>query len=261
MTFFTPYKYIKTLPKVEPERIIIELNISIENPKLSRLVSGVFIFGGVSLLLSQIVFPSISFRAEAPLAKPVVFNDFVTHSENLETKESLVLGDLDESFAFTELQWRERNSPPTAIPTIPREFYLTITKLGIENATVETNSINPDPSKSLGHFRGSALPGEIGNTFIYGHSILPWFFNPKNYKTIFSTLPDLEERDLITISYNEKILNYIVEKKETLLPEKANPLDPISPPELKRSYLTLMTCVPPGLETNRLLVIARLVED
>src|SRR5256884_2553325 len=50
------------------------------------------------------------------------------------------------------------------------EFSLTIPKLKINKAIVEVDS--NDLSKNLAQLPGSALPGEKGNLFVSGHSII-----------------------------------------------------------------------------------------
>jgi sortase A len=146
------------------------------------------------------------------------------------------------------------------ITPTPEYFYLSIPKLGIKNALVEANSDNLNPVNSIGHYPGTELPGERGNAFIFGHSVLPWFFNPKNYKTIFSTLPELEINDEIIITINGKELTYTVESKEELPPDKVQPLGEIKPAYLNESTIVLMTCSPPGTKLKRLLVNAVLVK-
>ena len=97
-----------------------------------------------------------------------------------------------------------------------------------------------------------------GNAFIYGHSVLPWFFNPKNYKTIFSTLGDLENGDEVLITYNNKQLKYRVEKKVVMAPEDVKPLDEWKPKYLNDSTISLMTCWPAGTKSKRLIVMGTL---
>jgi len=65
-------------------------------------------------------------------------------------------------------------------------YTASIPSLSIKNATVSIGG--EDLSQNLIQYPGTALPGKIGNTVIFGHSVLPQFFNPKNYLSIFSTL-------------------------------------------------------------------------
>ncbi|MBI4039405.1 sortase [Candidatus Daviesbacteria bacterium] len=132
-------------------------------------------------------------------------------------------------------------------------FVISIPKLKIGSAQVNVNAQTFDTA--LAHLPGSALPGERGNSVIVGHSALPQFFNSENYKTIFSTLPDLEIGDEIVATIAGTTYRYAVEKSEVVKPEQISALIPPS----QDRYLTLLTCVPPGLRSDRLLVKASLV--
>ena len=68
-------------------------------------------------------------------------------------------------------------------------FTISIPKLGIDNASVAIGG--EDLSDNLIQYPGTALPGKKGNAVIFGHSVLPQYFNPSNYLSIFSTLPDI----------------------------------------------------------------------
>jgi|SRR3989344_1690791 len=136
----------------------------------------------------------------------------------------------------------------------PKEFYLTIPKLKIEKAHVLVDTLVF--TNNLSHFPGSALPGDIGNSFITGHSILPQFNNPKDYNAIFTKLPTLEVGDEIFVEVLGKTLKYVVQYSKVIDPKDISVLAPIS---AKGRNLTLMTCVPPGLSTKRLVVISSLI--
>lgn len=162
------------------------------------------------------------------------------------------------SFAFKELVQRETSSSGMISVAIPKYFYLSIPKLKIDNATIETNSKNLSPDTMLGHYSQTALPGEKGNVFVYGHSAFPIFYNPKDFRTIFSKLPELKIGDTFFLTYNEKIYNYEVIKKIILKPEEVSVYDS-NPARIygEVKTVTLFTCVPPGAKTYRLLVIAK----
>lgn len=172
------------------------------------------------------------------------------------------------AFEFNELTPRETSSSGSRIlanarsgmtgEVIPKYFYLSIPKLKIDNATIETNSKNLSPDSMLGHYSQTALPGEKGNVFVYGHSALPIFYNPKDYKTIFSKLPELKIGDTFFLTYDTRIYNYEVIKKIILKPEEVSVYDS-NPARIygEVKTVTLFTCVPPGAKTYRILVIAK----
>src|SRR5579859_3770741 len=132
-------------------------------------------------------------------------------------------------------------------------YKLSIPRLGIQNATVSLGG--EDLSQNLIQYPGTAVPGQIGNAVIFGHSVLPSFYDPKDYLTIFSTLPTLVNGDIISINYNGITYKYQVEEKYEVEPTDVQILSQ----DESDSFLSLVTCVPPGLQTRRLIVKARIV--
>lgn len=212
----------------------------------SKILSGLLMAVGFMILGTQVIIPLIFFKTQDAISKPI---------------SSSVLGVAAgfTDFEFSELKNTDDNlsdSYKDSYSNIPKYFYLTIPKLGIKDALIESESDNLSPENSLGHYKGSALPGKTGNSFIYGHSVLPWFFNPKNYKTIFSTLDYLEIGDELQIKYNNKEYGYKVESKEILHPDNVDPLGEFKPKYLNAHTVTLMTCHPAGTRSKRLLIRA-----
>lgn len=150
--------------------------------------------------------------------------------------------------------WFPSVAIPTSVETSKVGFYtISIPKLKIDRAIVAIGG--EDLSKNLVQYPGTALPGKNGNAVIFGHSILPIFYNPKNYMAIFSTLPTLKEGDDIFVEYDGVSYSYVVEELFEIYPSdieilEQNPAD---------SFLTLVTCTPPGDPRNpkRLIVRAR----
>lgn len=140
------------------------------------------------------------------------------------------------------------------IPLNVKNYTISIPKLNIEKATV--NIGGEDLSKSLIQYPGTAYPGKIGNSVIFGHSILPIFYDPKNYLAIFSTLPTLKKGDEVIVNYDGITYRYLVEDLFEVLPSDISVLEQRS----DNSYLTLVTCTPPGhpLKPRRLIVRAKL---
>jgi len=201
---------------------------------------------GFLILGTQVVLPLIFFKTQNIISRPI---------------RSSVLGLATgfNDFEYKELKNSQENTTNNVL-NIPDYFTISIPELKIFDALVQTNSTNLSPETSLGHYKGSALPGQTGNAFIYGHSVLPWFFNPNNYRTIFSTLDNLKDGDEFVINFNNKELKYKVESKTILDPSKVDPLAEFKPKYLNESTVTLMTCYPAGTRAKRLLVNAVLVE-
>lgn len=138
-------------------------------------------------------------------------------------------------------------------------YLLTIPKLKIKDATVTLGSIdlNMDLKKSLIQYPQTTLPGQLGNTVVFGHSVLPQFFNSKSYLTMFSTLYLLEQGDEIYINYNNEKYKYIVNEMFEVKPTDFSVLEQ----RFDQKLLTLITCSPPGTYLRRLIIKASLVSN
>lgn len=212
--------------------------------KISALISGI---SGLTILVVS-VWPIIEYqltdaRAYTTLLSPLVIQK---NEPNDQTKSD-----------FTKASnWFPEASKEKPVMNSKVSFYtVSIPKLKIENAIVSIGG--EDLSKSLVQYPGTALPGKNGNAVIFGHSILPIFYNPKNYMAIFSTIPTLKKGDDIFINYDGVDFKFKVEELFEIYPTdiqilEQNPTD---------SFITLVTCVPPGDPRNpkRLIVRARVV--
>jgi len=134
-------------------------------------------------------------------------------------------------------------------------YTISIPKLKIDTATVAIGG--EDLSRSLIQYPGTALPGKRGNSVIFGHSILPIFNNPNNYISVFTMLPTLKKGDQIFVNFDGISYVYRVEEMFEVLPTDIQVLDQ----DTSDSFVTLVTCVPPGdpRDPKRLIVRARVV--
>ncbi len=143
------------------------------------------------------------------------------------------------------------NSPISTNNSIST-YLLTIPKLKIKDAIVTIGSM--DLKKSLIQYPQTTLPGQLGNTVIFGHSVLPQFFNPNSYLTIFSTLYRLEQGDEIEIKYDNNQYKYIINEMFEVKPTDFSVLEQ----RFDQKNLTLITCSPPGTYLRRLIIKATL---
>lgn len=132
------------------------------------------------------------------------------------------------------------------------KYYLSIPKLGITNAEVSTTDNLVD--EHLVHFPGSALPPNKGNAAIFGHSTLPQWFDPTDYKAIFATVHTLQTGDTINLTVNNQVYTYKVVDLSIVEPEQTS----YFPQDTDASYITIVTCTPPGTIWKRLLIKAKL---
>jgi len=127
-------------------------------------------------------------------------------------------------------------------------YSLSIPKLKIKDAVVAVGSM--DLKKSLIQYPQTSLPGQLGNAVVFGHSVLPQFFNPSNYLTIFSTLYKLKQGDDIIIDYGNVQYKYIVDEMFEVKPTDLSVLEQ----RFDQKNLTLITCSPPGTYLRRLII-------
>lgn len=148
----------------------------------------------------------------------------------------------------------------TAAPTADPK--LIIPKLNVDvpahfNIANDTTTIDNAMNHGVAQFKipgADALPGQVGNLVISGHSAGDIYSN-NQYKFIFSGLERLQDNDLIYVNYNSVRYTYKVTKKQTVEPtDVAALVYPTSKP-----ILTLITCTPLGSDRYRLLVTAEQV--
>lgn len=143
----------------------------------------------------------------------------------------------------------KRNLPPPPY----NDFKLTIPKIGINQVKVVVNSNDFD--LNLAHLPGSPLPGEKGNVFITGHSSISSPIQSERDKAFFVSLHNIKKGDEVVAEvFSQKIIYEVVGVKIV----DPKDLSVINPPDELGRYMSLMTCVPPGFNTKRLVVLAKL---
>lgn len=233
-----PYRYLKSAPF--GQRLARQKRIAFfwRGISISALFVGLVLIGNA--VLPILLYELTNSRFTEQLVSPL-------------TSQGAILGE------GADVDYTNPKSWFPAAPVLPPKpskithYNLAIPKLGIEAATVKIGG--EDLMASLIHYPGTGLPGQYGNAVIFGHSVLPQFFNPENYKTIFSTLPKLEEGDEILVNFDGIQYRYLVRKIVETKPEDVAPLEQ----SYDSQWLSLITCVPPGTYLRRLVVRAQLV--
>lgn len=233
------YRYVKSASDIHPRRRA--------SPTVSYTLMG---FGAA--ILVWVLWPILSFG----IVNADMFASIVTPVSDTKSTSPVVFAASDQlagGSTFTNANAWFPTSPQKKVVTPVNTYTMSIPKLKISNAVVIV--AGDDLMQSLVHYGGTALPGEYGNTVIFGHSTLPQFYNPKSYKTIFSILPSLKSGDEIDITYDGISYRYQVFDMTVSEPSDLSALEQ----KFDDSYLTLITCVPPGTYWQRLHVKARLV--
>lgn len=244
-----------------PARYVYIRNAGITTVVLQKRRVGRFLsfllLGLGALLIFYVVFPIASWQilyasdlssgnVLSPIPKAVIVNQSGVTAVPVDAAGTIPTG-FDSSKASN---WFPTDNP-RATQGI-KEYSLSIPRLGIQDANVIVGS--DDLFKSLIHYGGSSLPGEYGNAVVFGHSTLPQFFNPKNYKSIFATLHTLKVGDTINISADGVSYKYTIFNFKVVDPSEISVLEQT----YDDAYLTLITCTPPGTYWKRLVVKARL---
>ena len=213
----------------------------------------ILLWSGWAIVSFSLVQGRLLGRTVSPLAEQSVTSQLVgSVSPLVEAGSQVVLG---EAFASTNPNVWFPTSPQKRVVSPVNSYKVSIPKLKIKDATVVI--AGDDLQKSLVHYGGTGLPGQYGNAVIFGHSTLPQFYSPTNYKSIFSLLPTLAEGDEIFVSYDGISYRYVIDDMTITEPNDLSPLEQ----RFDDSYLTLITCVPPGTYWQRLNVKARLMQS
>ncbi len=210
----------------------------------ARAISLFFLFAGI-IILAQVSLPLVSFKiwelsftkSNMPLVSPTSPQVRGISVQRTETNFPAIISTIE----------RKTPSPFS-------QFYISISALKIEKASVFVD--NNDLAKGLIHLPGSALPGEKGNVFISGHSSLPLLLGRSISKAIFVNLQKLQKGDQVKVFLGNTEFTYQILNLKIVDP---NDLSVIAPPDFSERYLTLMTCIPPGLNTKRLVVLGKLI--
>jgi len=241
------YVYLKKSPfKISPPAPVFR------KVKTKKKKAAIALFSLGSLLLLSAVVPiiSFSFRYSTQLS-PVI-----SPLSNKFYNQDSVLADTDTDYTHLS-NWFVEKKPDISnayISTNPQSYLISIPKLKIKDASVVVGG--EDLKKSLVHYPNTALPGQLGSGVIFGHSVLPQFFNPNSYLTIFSTLYKLKQGDEIFVNYDNVDYKYIVDDMYEVVPSDLTVLEQ----RFDGRFLTVITCSPPGTYLRRLVIKAKIVD-
>lgn len=146
------------------------------------------------------------------------------------------------------------------VPENIKDFGLSVNKIDLLVPVVRNvdgqnkEEYNKVLERGLAHYAGTALPNEVGNIFIFGHSSSDEISG--EYARIFEKLSHLEEDDLITVYYQGGKYHYQVKDKIIVEPTDLSVLEKGS-----EKKLSLMTCWPLGTIDKRLVVRAYKIEQ
>lgn len=238
-------------------------------------ISGILAIGGIAILISQLFPLGISYFngemykwKEETLAAPVPkeYKDIHMKEFGYDPGQSYfknLLQNAGLDYAGTTTFDPTTNSYKEVVinDKYTSPMQLTIESLNINSIKLQPNIPSQDENiynqalkNGLAHFKGTPLPGDGGNSFIYGHSSVESFFNinPNNPEVIFSRLENAEIGQKVKIQKDGQDLNYTIRTKKIVEPNDLSILQPKG----NKETVTLMTCWPLGIGTKRLILIA-----
>lgn len=146
------------------------------------------------------------------------------------------------------------------VDAVNTDFAIVIPKIGVNAPVVSNVSMSVEAEymdalrQGVAHAKGTALPGEEGNIFMFAHSSLNfWQLGP--FATVFNLLNKLENGDIIVVVKDGVYYEYAVVDMTVVPGWDTTPFDV----EYDNSMLTLITCDPPGTTLNRRVVKAKLL--
>ena len=206
------------------------------------------------LILWQIYFAQLfgSQNITTPIPKTAVVSPETVASLIVQAKNSIGMVDYTNAKnwfpTFTSKEKMRKGRPKVS------SYTLSIPKINIKNAIVST--VDTDLGKHLINYEGTSILGDKGNTVIFGHSTLPQLYNPNDYKTIFANVYKLKIGDNIYGFVNSSAYLYRIYNTNVVDASDTS----IFAQNYNNSYLTLVTCTPPGTTWKRLIIKAKLLE-
>jgi sortase A len=213
------------------------------------LTSGFFLLTGISIII-YVLLPLLSWQI---YFQPTFASQEMTLSIPRANIVDLAKNSVD-TLDYTKAEnWFKNYNPTNKNKKVDvPSYFISIPKINIRDAIVST--VDTDLAKHLVNYQGTDIPGRNGNAVIFGHSTLPQLFNGKDYKTIFANVYKLKNGDTIYATLNNVSYTYRIFK--TIVVDSSDSSAFIQ--DYDNSYLTLVTCTPPGTIWKRLIVKARL---
>ena len=137
---------------------------------------------------------------------------------------------------------------------------LVIQSIGLEVPLVYVDETNEGVfqrglERGVVHYPDTALPGELGNAYYFGHSS-DYVFKKGKYKTVFATLPKVELGDKIYIT-NHDGRQFGYEVIDKLIVDSQD-VSVLSQGDYDKRRLTLQTSWPLGTALKRYVVVAEI---
>ena len=224
-------------------------------PSISTIVLVIILLAGVGILL----YPSVSDWWNSMHATRAIAG-YVTAVEDMSGQEKEAMLEAAKAynerlangvnFTLTEEEYEEYESLLN-IGGTGIMGYVQISAIGV-NLPIYHSVDESVLQIAIGHIPGSSLPvgGERTHAILSGHRGLP-------SAKLFSDLDQMEEGDTFTVNIMDQTTTYMVDQIRIVLPEETDELAIRD----GRDYCTLVTCTPYGINTHRMLVRGRRIDN
>ncbi len=224
-------------------------------PSISTIVLVIILLVGVGILL----YPSVSDWWNSMHATRAIAS-YVTAVEDLSGQEREAMLEAAReynsrlangvNFTLTDEQRAEYDSLLDITGT-GIMGYVQITSIGV-NLPVYHSVDEAVLQVAVGHIPGSSLPvgGERTHAILSGHRGLP-------SAKLFSDLDQMVEGDTFTLNIMDQTITYMVDQIRIVLPEETDELAIRD----GKDYCTLVTCTPYGVNTHRMLVRGKRIDN
>jgi sortase A len=196
-----------------------------------RILGIVFIVVGLSIIGS-----ALFMRYSASIQQKAMIDAFENTIADIDKNLSSENAESAEASPNIKLPLEDLSSA-IGIIKIPKIDLKVAVGEGIENKTLKY---------AVGHFEGTAMPGEKGNFAVAGH-------RSYTYSEYFNRLDELNIGDDIIVKTNKGEFTYKVYEKKVVEPTEVSVLD-----KTKEPTITLVTCTPIRVATHRLIVKGKL---
>ena len=226
-----------------------------KGPSLSTVILVVILLAGVCILL----YPSVSDWWNSMHATRAIAG-YVTAVEDMSGQEKEAMLEAAKAynerlangvnFTLTEEEYEEYESLLN-IGGTGIMGYVQISAIGV-NLPIYHSVDESVLQIAIGHIPGSSLPvgGERAHAILSGHRGLP-------SAKLFSDLDQMVEGDTFTVNIMDQTTTYMVDQIRIVLPEETDELAIRD----GRDYCTLVTCTPYGINTHRMLVRGRRIDN
>lgn len=233
---------------------------TIGKKKFLRLISLLIISMGI-LIAGYVFFPLLSWQlyfapvfANSEINSPIPKSTIVSQNSiaSLLQGASQTLSGVDYTNAQNWFPNYKYDKPANLKTSV---YKISIPKINIKDA--EVSAVDTDLLKHLVNYGGTAVPPDNGNAVIFGHSTLPQLYQEGNYKTVFTFLYKLTVGDEIIVTSGNITYKYRIENISVVDPDNTSVLEQ----SFDDSYITLITCTPPGTIWKRLVIKARIIKN